>query len=401
MGTPGSFKYASSSSITFIGPTDPGLGVSITDEYKDWLALLFLVIHGQHLCLNCYQQLQLLVLDASRNQYVNLQNKDRSADTSLQPTNTADLIEDQDTANTSSAKQTSVVETKKKKEKDTTNTNSAKHTSVLETKKKKGKTEKILKVTKMDLLLHKQFLDIHNIQPVRAAPTNSGTNKAVFHDGDSIATSIEPVHNIHMIEYAPSADQMENAETNIVAALMTLVTNTGLGRFADASTLIDNWNEAASLNSTTSLPQYISNLINDINHNVTEVDMGRIVEEFLHSWNIEARLFACASCGIKAFEMGNDQSHSISIKELDSLLISDADRDKLLNIPLKFRSMASYYQSTSTSLYNHLHREFVTINAATENQQEEECATLCLMLMMPQNEKTIKKLEGATKGLDP
>lgn len=139
------------------------------------------------------------------------------------------------------------------------------------------------------------------------------------------------------IKYAPSADQMENAETNIVAALMTLVTNTGLGRFADASTLIDNWNEAASLNSTTSLPQYISNLINDINHNVTEVDMGRIVEEFLHSWNIEARLFACASCGIKAFEMGNDQSHSISIKELDSLLISDADRDDLLNIPLKFR----------------------------------------------------------------
>lgn len=40
--------------------------------------------------------------------------------------------------------------------------------------------------------------------------------------------------------------------------------------------------------------------------------------------------------------------------------------------------MASYYQSTSTSLYYHLHREFVRINAATENQQEEECATLCL-----------------------
>ena len=46
MGTPGSFKYASSSPITFIGPTDSGLGVSISVDYKDWLALLFLLITG-------------------------------------------------------------------------------------------------------------------------------------------------------------------------------------------------------------------------------------------------------------------------------------------------------------------------------------------------------------------
>ena len=39
---------------------------------------------------------------------------------------------------------------------------------------------------------------------------------------------------------------MENAETNIVAALITLVTNTGLGRFSDTSTLIDNWQAAAA-----------------------------------------------------------------------------------------------------------------------------------------------------------
>ena len=38
---------------------------------------------------------------------------------------------------------------------------------------------------------------------------------------------------------------------NIVAALMTLVTNTGLGRFFDISTLINYWQEAASLDSTT------------------------------------------------------------------------------------------------------------------------------------------------------
>jgi hypothetical protein len=139
------------------------------------------------------------------------------------------------------------------------------------------------------------------------------------------------------MKYSPSGEQMENAETNIVAALMTLVTNTGLGRFSDTSTLIDNWQEAASLDSTTPPPQYIANLINDITHNVTEADMGRIVDEFQQSWHIEARLFACASCGIKAFEMGADQSCSLSIDELDSWIISDSDRDDLITIPIKFR----------------------------------------------------------------
>jgi hypothetical protein len=139
------------------------------------------------------------------------------------------------------------------------------------------------------------------------------------------------------MKYSPSSEQMENAETNIVAALMTLVTNTGLGRFSDTSTLIDNWQEAASLVSTTPPPQYIANLINDITHNVTEADMGRIVDEFQQSWNIEARLFACASCGIKAFEMGADQSCSLSIDEFDSWIMSDSDRDDLLTIPIKFR----------------------------------------------------------------
>lgn len=140
----------------------------------------------------------------------------------------------------------------------------------------------------------------------------------------------------HM-KYAPSGEQMENAETNIVAALMTLVANTGLGRFPETTTLMDNWQAAANLDPAAPPPSFISNIINEVNQNVTEADMSRIVEEFLQSWNIEAKLFACASCGIKAFEMGKDQSNSISIKELDSLLISDADRDELLNIPLKFR----------------------------------------------------------------
>ncbi|EFX64428.1 LOW QUALITY PROTEIN: hypothetical protein DAPPUDRAFT_266418 [Daphnia pulex] len=86
-------------------------------------------------------------------------------------------------------------------------------------------------------------------------------------------------------------------------------------------------------------PTIISNIINEVNQNVTEDDMSRIVEEFLQSWNIEAKLFACASCGMKAFEMGADQAYSVPIDQLSSLLMSDTDMEELLSIPLKFRPM--------------------------------------------------------------
>ena len=140
----------------------------------------------------------------------------------------------------------------------------------------------------------------------------------------------------HM-KYAPSGEQMENAEINVVAALMNLVTNTGLGRFPETTTLMNNWQAAANLDPNAPPPPFISNITNEINQNVTEADMSRIVEEFLMSWNIEAKLFACASCGIKAFEMGADQGHSVQIDKLSSLLMSDSDKEELLNIPLKFR----------------------------------------------------------------
>jgi hypothetical protein len=143
-------------------------------------------------------------------------------------------------------------------------------------------------------------------------------------------------------KYAPSGEQMAYSETNIVAALMTLVTNTGLGRFPETTTLIDNWQVAANLDSSTPPPPFISNIINEVNKNVTEADMSHIVEEFLQSWNIEAKLFACASCGMKAFEMGADQAHPVPIDQLSSLLMSDTDMGELLSIPLKFRCTLTF-----------------------------------------------------------
>jgi hypothetical protein len=154
------------------------------------------------------------------------------------------------------------------------------------------------------------------------------------------------------MKHAPSVEQMENAETNIVAALMNLVTNTGLGRFPEITTLMDNWQAAANLDPNAPRPTIISNIINEVNQNVTEDDMSRIVEEFLQSWNIEAKLFACASCGMKAFEMGTDQAHSVPIDQLSSLLMSDTDIEELLSIPLKFRYTHIHLQTYHLLIHN-------------------------------------------------
>lgn len=120
------------------------------------------------------------------------------------------------------------------------------------------------------------------------------------------------------LKYAPSAEQMKNAETNVFAALMSLVPNTRLC-FLDTSTLMDNWQTGATFNSNLPLPQYISNIVSKITHNVIKVDMDRIVEKFLQSCIKEARRFNCASCGMKAFKIRFNQSHFMPIEELDSL----------------------------------------------------------------------------------
>ncbi len=142
--------------------------------------------------------------------------------------------------------------------------------------------------------------------------------------------------SLHM-KYAPSSEQMENAERDPVAALMTLATNTGLGRFQDTSKLIDNWSTAVDANPFDTPLHYVSNVGKEIAENLTEQDNGQIVKQFLESWNIEAALFACGSCGIKAFEMGTNKCYSVPLTQLNSLLISDTDKKDLLTIPSQYR----------------------------------------------------------------
>ena len=139
------------------------------------------------------------------------------------------------------------------------------------------------------------------------------------------------------MKYPPSTEQMANAEREPVAALMNFVTNTGLRRFSHTSQLIDNWSTEENRDPSQPVPDYIFNLANEVTANVSQTDINRIVQQFLEAWNIEAKLFACASCGIKEFEMGEAQSHQVPLHQLEKLLLSKEEVENLEKIPPKFR----------------------------------------------------------------
>ena len=132
-----------------------------------------------------------------------------------------------------------------------------------------------------------------------------------------------------------TSDQLLHFESDPIAALMNLITNTGLDRFRDADHLLHNWKHAASNPQPHS--SYLTNLSEEIISNVTEANRGVIADNFLKDWDIEAQMFGCASCGMKDFTMGPTKFHAVSLDQLSRLLISAPEVIELESIPEKFR----------------------------------------------------------------
>nr|CAH0112399.1 unnamed protein product [Daphnia galeata] len=112
------------------------------------------------------------------------------------------------------------------------------------------------------------------------------------------------------IIHPPTSDQFFHFESNSIAALMNLITNTGLiGRFRDADNLINNWRHGSF--DPQPPPNYLTNLSEEIISNVTEVNLGVIAEKNLKNWDIEAQILGCAISGVKDFDMGPTKYHHL------------------------------------------------------------------------------------------
>jgi hypothetical protein len=89
----------------------------------------------------------------------------------------------------------------------------------------------------------------------------------------------------------PSAKQLVNAERDPSVALMALATNSGLGRFSDASQLTKEWAgkefDMEKVDETVLItPSYISNIMSELEKNVTPEVHARIYEHYQYRWNL-------------------------------------------------------------------------------------------------------------------
>jgi hypothetical protein len=163
----------------------------------------------------------------------------------------------------------------------------------------------------------------------------------------------------------PSKELLVNAEKDPTSALMALATNSGLGRFLDSSQLIREWRliePNTVLNEEEEMPGYITNLIAELSKNVTLTDYGRIFQEFQNHWNLTADLVACASCGMKSYQMGEDSHHKVALEEVNCVQMSKENVQTLETYPQEYRYFL--YKRKNCNMYNCI---FMYLHISLEN----------------------------------
>ena len=101
---------------------------------------------------------------------------------------------------------------------------------------------------------------------------------------------------------------------------------------------MENWKAVSQLRPDEDrLPSYIADLKSEIQQNVTEEDSGRIVDDFLQRFHLDASLLACGSCGQKTYNMGNVRHHSVPLTQLAPLKMSEEKFATLLTLPAEYR----------------------------------------------------------------
>ncbi|KAK4027482.1 hypothetical protein OUZ56_016529 [Daphnia magna] len=180
--------------------------------------------------------------------------------------------------------------------------------------------------------------------------------------------------------HEPTIQQLKQFERDPVTALVSLAINSGHNRFRAASRLYNNSNTLDLENPDTL--QILQTIAEEIEAGFTDDGRNRrarIVKTFQHAVDLKAQLFGCASCGIRTFQMGTEEStlyHDEDILQLPKLQLSPDEVRRLTSVPVDFRSAISHFRST-TGAYFHLHPEFVTAARNETCNVTSETAKLC------------------------
>ena len=136
----------------------------------------------------------------------------------------------------------------------------------------------------------------------------------------------------------PTTEQLQHRETDALSALMSFMTDTGLGRMKKMKNLHEELIKIRNEESDGSeVPEDFKDLIEEIQEENSASNLSRIISSFKNKINKQARLSCCAACGMKNFEMGNHHFHPTKLSDLDVLAFTKTEIEELYTIDEKYR----------------------------------------------------------------
>lgn len=137
---------------------------------------------------------------------------------------------------------------------------------------------------------------------------------------------------------APTTEQLQQRENDALSALLSFMTDTGLGRMKKMK---DLHKELVKLKNGetdgSEVPEEFKSLIEEIQAENSTSNFSRIITSFKKKINKQARLSCCAACGMKNYEMGKQHFHTTKLSDLDVLAFTTAEIEELNAIEEKYR----------------------------------------------------------------
>ena len=124
-----------------------------------------------------------------------------------------------------------------------------------------------------------------------------------------------------------SSDHLKDRDGDAISAKMAFATDTGLGRgMHDAEHLHYELDQIKNgMIDGHDIPPKFKNLKSEMEKENNPKNLERIVQSFKRKISRFAKLKACASCGIRNFEMGQCKFYETKLSQLDALAYTKAE----------------------------------------------------------------------------
>ncbi len=138
----------------------------------------------------------------------------------------------------------------------------------------------------------------------------------------------------------PSFQQLKHFERDPSIALLTMAVNSGQSQFAKVNLLHSHTSAEVE-------EQTVQCLKEEIESNLKPSDLGVIVDQFQAAFDKNCELQGCASCGVRAYQMGNVNYEELNIDTLDVLKLSDNQIMSYKQIHQPYQNAISVYQESN------------------------------------------------------